>query len=176
MALENLGTDIYIFRLQRHLTLLQTRLGKLFEFVERILTILRFVTACLWLATHPFQLAAVEVVGMLYARHHRVDALLALFQVVGIRSAIGVDGLVFEFKDYGAHIVEEEPVVCHHEDGLVAARKEILQPDDHLEVEVVCGLVEYQEIGIGYQHLRQCHTFLLSAGELVYGLLHVGDT
>ena len=63
----------------------------------------------------------------------------------------------------------------HHEDGLVAARKEIFQPDDHLEVEVVGGFVEYQEVGIGNQHLRQCHTFLLSAGELVYGLLHVGD-
>ena len=40
---------------------------------------------------------------------------------------------------------------------------------------MVGGLVEYQEVGIGYEHLRQCHTFLLSAGELVYGLLHIGD-
>ena len=63
--------------------------------------------------------------------------------------------------------------MCDHEQRLVASVEESLQPLDHLEVQVVGGLVEYQQVGLGDEHVGQCHALLLSAAELTHGLLQV---
>ena len=82
--------------------------------------------------------------------------------------------MVVEFEDEIAHVVEEIAVVCHHEQCLVAAREESLQPFYHLQIEVVGGLVEYEQVGFEDEHVSQCHPFLLSSAELAHGLFEVG--
>ena len=62
-----------------------------------------------------------------------------------------------------------------HEQRLVAASEEAFEPLYHLQVEVVGGLVEYQQVGFRNQYVGQGHPFLLSAAELSHRFLQVGD-
>ena len=57
--------------------------------------------------------------------------------------------MVVEFEDDVADTVEEVAVVRHHEQRLVAALQIALKPFYHLEVEVVCRLVEDEQVGLG---------------------------
>ena len=125
--------------------------------------------------SHPLQLRAVEIVGTGDLCPAVVDTLLTLLKVVTVVAPIGIDGLVVEFEDDGAYTVEEEPVVGDHQQRLIAPAKETLQPLDHLKVEVVRRLVEDQQVGLGDEHVGQCHALLLSARELSHRLLQVAD-
>ena len=59
----------------------------------------------LWHTAHPFQFCTVEVVGTGYLRPFIIDALLSFFQIIRVVAPIGIDGLIVEFKDDGAHTV-----------------------------------------------------------------------
>ena len=133
------------------------------------------MSTCLWHASHPFQFRAIEVVGSCYLCLAVVYAFLAFLQIVAVVAPIGVDGLVVEFEDDRADAIEEESVVGHHQQRLVAPAEKSLQPLYHLKVEMVRRLVEYQQVGIGNQHIGQSHAFLLSATQLPHRLLQVTD-
>ena len=133
------------------------------------------MTASLRLSTHPVQLSAIEILGMLDFGTQVVHALLSFFQIVGIVATIGIDGLIIEFQDGVAHLVEEESVVGYHEDGLIATVQIALQPLNHLQVEVVGRLIEHQEVGLVNQHIGKRHTLLLATTQLSHRLIHVGD-
>ena len=63
--------------------------------------------------------------------------------------------------------------MCHHQQCFVPPCQIALQPFNHLQVEVVRGLVENQQVRFRNQHVGQCHPFLLTATELSHGLLQV---
>ena len=77
------------------------------------------------------------------------------------------------FEDAVAHPVGEEPVVSDHEERAVAPCEISLEPFYHIEVEVVGGLVEDEQVGVGEQHVGQRHPFLLTSAELPHGLVEV---
>ena len=129
----------------------------------------------LWLTAHPFQLPAIKVLRVLNLSPKVVHALLSFLQVVGVVAAIGIDALIVELQYHVAHLVEEESVVGHHKDGLVAPVQIAFQPFYHFQVEMVGRLVEHQEVWLGNQHVGKCHTLLLSTAQLSHGLLQVGD-
>ena len=133
------------------------------------------MTTCLGHTAHPFQLRAIQVVGSGNLRPPVVDALLALFQIVAVVAAIGIDGLIVEFKDHAAYPVEEEAVVGNHEQRLVAAIQKTLQPFYHLQIQMVRGLIEYQEVRIRNQHIRQGDALLLAATQLPHRLVEITD-
>ena len=82
LALEYLRTDVHVLRLQAHLSLLDALLRLALKVVERLLAVACLVSACLRLAAHPLEFAAVEVVGALYLGACGVDALLTFLHVV----------------------------------------------------------------------------------------------
>ena len=131
------------------------------------------MTARLRHAAHPLQFGAIQVIGTRYLCPAVVDTLLPFLQIVAVVATIGVHGLVVELQDHRAHTVQEETVVGHHQQGFVATVQIALQPLNHLEVQVVGRLIEYQQVGIGNEHVCQRHTLLLSAAQLPHGLLQV---
>ena len=169
LTLEYLAADINIARLEPHLPLFDALFGRFLQFVESLLAVSCLVASGLWHTAHPFQLFAVEVVGTGYFSSCVVDTLLAFFEIIAEIAAIGIDGLVVEFKDEVAYTVEEESVVCHHEQCLVATGKKSLQPLNHVKVEVVGGLVKNEHVGLCNEHIGQGHTPLLSTAELTPG-------
>lgn len=115
LAFEDFRADIDVAGFQTYLPFLDALPGNSFQFVESIFAVFGFVSACLWHAAHPFQFRAVQVVGSCNLGAFVVDALLSLFQIVGVVAAVGIDSLVVEFEDEVAHAVEEETVVGDHE-------------------------------------------------------------
>ncbi len=63
----------------------------------------------------------------------------------------------------------------HHQQRQVGAGQIVLQPLNHLQVQVVGRLVQNQEVRLRDEHIGQGHTLQLSAGELRERLFEVAD-
>ena len=81
------------------------RTGLLLEGVEGVYPILRLGAACLRLAAHPLQLAAIEVEGTLTQRLGLLVALLTLGEVVVIVPLVAVERPSIELDDLIADAV-----------------------------------------------------------------------
>ena len=103
----------------------------------------------LWHSAHPFQFGAIEIVGTGNFCASRINTFLSLFEVIGVVATIGIDRTVVEFEDDRTDAVQEESVVGDHEQGAVASREVAFEPFYHLQVEMVGGFVENQQIGFG---------------------------
>ena len=175
LAFENLRADVNGRSFQPYLSVLNALFCHFLKLVKGILSVFRLMSTGLWLTAHPFQLPAIKVLRVLNLSPKVVHALLSFLQIVGVVAAIGIDALIVELQYHVAHLVEEESVVGHHKDGLVAPVQIAFQPFYHFQVEMVGRLVEHQEVGLGYQHVGKRHTLLLSTAQLSHGLLQVGD-
>ena len=80
-----------------------------------------------------------------------------------------------DLADPLGHVVEEVAVVCDGEHGAGIVLEEVLEPQDGLRVQVVCGLVEQQEVGGLEQELAQGDATALSAGEDVHRHVGIGQ-
>ena len=76
-----------------------------------------------------------------------------------------IEPRVVEFIDIVAHVVEEIAIVGDHEDGQPLAREELFEPLNHVDVEVVGGLVEDEEVAVIHQQAAERHLLLLAAAE-----------
>ena len=110
-----------------------------------------------------------------YVRIRSTDALRALFQVIGVTAAVGINLSVVQFEYHSAYTFQEIAVVRHHEQGGTAACEKTFQPFRHPHVEVVGRFVQYQQVGVRQQYIRQRHTLELSARELSDGLVKIRD-
>ena len=66
-------------------------------------------------------------------------------------------------------------VVADDEDGAVVAGDKAAQPLDTLEIQVVGGLVQEQQVGVAQEKLGERDAHLPAAGKLGAGTLKVGD-
>ena len=71
--------------------------------------------------------------------------------------------------------VHESAVVADDEDGAVVVGDKAAQPLDALEVQVVGGLVQEQQVGVAQEELGQRDAHLPAARELGARALKVGD-
>ena len=64
----------------------------------------------------------------------------------------------------GADVIEEVPVVRNDKHGAEIVRKELLQPADSVDIEVVGRLVEHDDIWVAEKRLCKQHLdFLVTA-------------
>ena len=99
LAFEDLGADIDVGGFEPHLALLNPLLRHTLQFIESFLAIAGLMASGLRLTAHPIEFSAIEIIGSRYLCTLVVDALLALFQIVGVVASIGVYGAVVEFED-----------------------------------------------------------------------------
>ena len=69
-------------------------------------------------------------------------------------------------SDRGHDALEERPVVGHDDQPAAAAVQEVLEPLEAIEVEVVGGLVQQDDVEPGQQEGRERRPCRLSAGKL----------
>ena len=96
-------------------------LGFALQLLEGVFAVFRFMSTCLWLSAHPFQLATIAVIGALYLCQRAVDALFAFLEVVGVVAVVGVDRLVVKLHDGVANTLKEEAVVRNHKESSATA-------------------------------------------------------
>ena len=122
---------------------------------------------------YPFELPAEQVAHLVGLGVPGGYAFLALFEVVLVVAPVAVDGAVVEFHHDVAHPVEEVTVVGDHQQGAAAAFQPALQELYGFYVEVVGGLVHYQEVGVQREHLADGHAFDLASREFPHLLVEV---
>ena len=79
-----------------------------------------------------------------------------------------------DFQRAIGHIIYKGTVVAHQHHCRCTLGKELLQPLDALNVEVVRGLVKQQHIGTAKQNLRQLNAHAPATGELAGRTIEVG--
>ena len=98
-----------------------------------------------------------------------------VFQFAGLGSLEGgevarvaAQHAAVKLDDARGHGVNEGAVVRHQHQRAAALHEQVLQPFDGVDVEVVGGLVEQQQIGLGDQGLAQRDTFFGAARQRFY--------
>ena len=104
-------------------------------------------------SAHPLQFPSVQVVGSHDLGPCIVDAFLPFLQIICIVATISIDGTVVQLQNQVTHLVQEITVVCHHQQCFVPSCQITLQPFNHLQVEMVRGLIENQQVGFCNQHV-----------------------
>ena len=106
---------------------------------------------------------------------HLLQVVLALLEVAAVVAGVGGHATVFESSDVVDAGVHEGAVVADDEDGAVVVGDKAAQPLDALEVQVVGGLVQKQQIGVAQEELGKRDAHLPTARELGARALKVGD-
>ena len=101
-------------------------------------------------------------------------ALLSQHDILVVFHLIVDDLTAGDFQRAIGHIIYKGAVVAHQHHRRCTLRKELLQPLDALNVEMIRGLVEQQHVGTAKQNLRQLNTHAPTAGELAGRTIEVG--
>ena len=126
--------------------LVEAGVGFGLKFVEGVDAGLSLGAASLWHAAHPLQLGAVEAAGLLDFGTLVCLALGFLLEVVFEAATVVVEVGVGQLVDVVAHMVEEVAVVGYHKDGQPLSGKIVLEPFNHVDVQMVGGLVEDKQV------------------------------
>ena len=110
---------------------------------------------------------------VLVGRALHVDTLLTQADILGIRHLVVIDFAIRDFHRADGDVVQEGSVVRNHQDSTIIGFQEAFEPLDGLDVEVVGGLVEKQEIRLFQQDFGQLHAHLPAVAELAHRAQHV---
>ena len=122
-------------------------------------------------AHHPGQILLVELRHLALRRQRKVHPCLLGLQVLLIIARIAVYIGPVDLPDGGRHFVQEVSVVGDHHQRAAIALQLVLQPLDHLVVQVVGRLVQDQKIARRQERCCQGCSLALPAGQ---GLRHHG--
>ena len=131
----------------------------LLELVEGVDAVFCLAAAGAGSGAYPFQFTPQKVAHLVTAGVEIADSLVSFLEVVLVVSFIAVDASVVKLQDGVAHPVQEVPVVGDHQKGPAAFFELCLQVLHRVDVEMVGGLVQNQEIGIQGHHLAQGYPF-----------------
>ena len=106
---------------------------------------------------------------------HLLQVVLALLKVAAVVAGVGGYTTVFEGGDVVDAGVHEGAVVADDENGAVVVGDKAAQPLDALEVQVVGGLVQKQQVGVAQEELGERDAHLPAARELGARAFKVGD-
>ena len=113
----------------------------------------------------PGQLRAGQVAADGVGRHLPLAPLAAGGQVAGVAVVVDVALAPVELEDAGGDPVEDVAVVGDEHQPAAEAGQAVLQPGDGVDVEVVGGLVEHEQVDLLQQGPGQRHPLGLAAGE-----------
>ena len=105
---------------------------------------------------------------------HQLIALLLELEEAGVVTRVAHELRVLDVVDRLHELVHEVAVVGNHEDGAGVVAQVALEPEQAHEVEVVRGLVEHQQVGLGDQELGEVGAHHPAAAHLAGGAVEVG--
>ena len=103
----------------------------------------------------PFEFHAQDALAFPFRGEFHLLALSFQFQKTGIVGIVAVHFSVADFEDAVRHFIQEITVMGDHKDGSAVIFQVILEPGEHRIVEMVCRLVEDQDVKIGRKHFCQ---------------------
>ena len=103
-------------------------------------------------------------VGFLHLADHQLAGLVPEVIVSGVQ----LDLPVVDVRDHGADLVQEVTVVRHHDDRVFEVDKELLQPSDGIEIQMVRRLVQKKDVGVSEQGPGKKHLHLQGAVQVLH--------
>ena len=170
---ENLLADVSTLDVQFNLTVVAPLLGSFLQVIESVDAVLCLVGTGLGLASHPVQLGAQQVAGPFHLGILCLNAFGSFLQVVIIVAVVGEDAVLVHLEDAVADVVQEIAVMGHHQQGHTATLQVVLQPLDHVDVEVVGRLVENEHLGVVDEQSCQGNALHLTTAQLLDWLIIV---
>ena len=76
-----------------------------------------------------------------------------------------------EIDDARCQPLQEAAVMGNEYQAAVEPEQQVFQPQDRVDIEMVGGLVEQQQVGLGHQRLAQQHAALEAAGKIGEGFI-----
>ncbi len=86
--------------------------------------------------------------------HARADLSLRQHHVV-VSARVGNNALIIDVRGMGADFVQEMAVMRNNDQAARVCQQIFLKPVNGIEIQVVGGLVQQQNVGIAEQRLRQ---------------------
>ena len=108
-------------------------------------------------------------------RQHALSHLGGGQHVVVIIAGIDADLAIIQISHMRADAVQEVAIVGNDDHRAPAGIDDLFQPADGVDIEIVGGLIEEQDVRIGKQCLRQQHPQLESRGDGVHESLVLGQ-
>ena len=101
--------------------------------------------------------------GLLTGKALRADQLEGAV-VAGVER----DPLLFDVHDVAGYRVQKVTIVGDQEQCSGVALEPLFKPDDRVQIQVIGGFVQQQQVGAAHQRARQVETHTPSAGELCH--------
>ena len=120
---------------------------------------------CLRSAPDPGKLGAHQILSLMLAPCLLLQPLRLLLQIGLIIALIGIQVSPVQLRDPRGDPVQKIPVVGDQEQLPLELQKPVLQPQDHVLVQMVGGLIQDQQFRFGQQGLRQGNSLALAAGQ-----------
>ena len=152
------------------------RCRAIFEYFETVESGALFCASCAAAAFRPFEFHAQDALAFPFRGKFHLLALSFQFQKTGIVGIVAVHFSVADFENAVRHFIQEITVMGDHKDGSAVIFQVILEPGEHRIVEMVCRLVEDQDVKIGRKHFCQGNLAALAAREGVEFYVVFGDT
>ena len=127
-------------------------------------------------AHHPGQILLVESGHFTFSRKGVVEALLFGLEILFIITFITEDIGFVDLPDGVGHRIQKIPVMGHHQEGAFVGRKPVLQPFDHVVIQMVGGLIQDQKITGSQECGGKSRSFFLPAGQKLRTDFRIGDT
>ena len=102
------------------------------------------------------------------------EALAALALEGGVAAGIQGEALLLDMGDMIDHGVDEHAIVRDQQQGAAVVAQPLFEPDHRVQVEVVGGLVEQQQVGAAHQRLREVEPHAPAAGKVGHRARDVG--
>ncbi len=103
-----------------------------------------------------------------------LEALALLLEPAGVVALVGDAAAAVELEDPAGDVVEEVAIVGDGHDRPLVVAQMALEPRHRLGVEVVGGLVEQEQVGLGEEQAGEGDAPLLAAGEVLDGCIGRG--
>ena len=116
-------------------------------------------------AHHPGQILLVKSRHFPLRRQGVIQPLLTGLQILFVISLVPEDAGLVDLPDRIGHRVQKIPVMGHHQQSPLVGRQPVLQPLDHVMIQVVCRLIQDQQITGGQKSRRQGSPLFLPAGK-----------
>ncbi len=131
---------------------------------------------CPGAALHPRQILAVKRCHFPLRRGGRVEPLLFQLQKPRVVRVIPPDFSPVDLQNLIRDLIEEIAVVCDHQNRAAERNQKLLQPLNHLRVQMIGRLVENQQIRRRQNRCHQGSPLLLPAGQGVRTHIRVIDS
>ena len=107
------------------------------------------------------------LVGLL----HLTDAQLGRLVPEVIVARIELNLSIVNIRNIRADLVQKIPVVADHDDRILKVDQKLLKPADRVQIQMVCRLIQKQDVRIAEQGSCQKDLDLLGAGQLLHQYL-----